>query len=229
MKQFIYVIIIIIFLFPQCVRSQYTPDISIYPVSPSENDTLILTCFGETSTNVIGFEKHLSISGFVINMDVKVYTGPLTIMDFWRTNDTIGLIPTESYNVNLNLIICYPDFSHGGFFICGMTETYHYFFNVITEVILQSVPLSNHFTLQQNYPNPFNPSTNIKYALPQASHVSLSVFNTLGQRVALLVDGKQEAGYHEVNFNASGLTSGVYFYRIQAGEFTETKKLILMK
>ncbi|MDI6803338.1 MAG: Ig-like domain-containing protein, partial [Bacteroidota bacterium] len=93
------------------------------------------------------------------------------------------------------------------------------------------------YALYHNYPNPFNPSTSIKYALPQASHVSLGVFNTLGQRVALLVDGKQEAGYHEVNFSASGLTSGVYFYRLQAHsindrqatDYVETKKLILMK
>ncbi|MBA4311523.1 MAG: hypothetical protein C0417_02725 [Chlorobiaceae bacterium] len=93
------------------------------------------------------------------------------------------------------------------------------------------------FTLSQNYPNPFNPSTTIKYALPQASHVSLSVFNTLGQRVALLVDATQEAGYHVMYFNASSLPSGVYFYRLQAGDpssspgqrFMETKKLILMK
>jgi len=93
--------------------------------------------------------------------------------------------------------------------------------------ITSEIPVN--YGLSQNYPNPFNPSTNIKYALSQASHVSLSVFNTLGQRVALIMDGKQEAGYHEVNFDASRLTSGVYFYRLQAGEYNETKKLILMK
>ena len=93
----------------------------------------------------------------------------------------------------------------------------------------KTLEIPDHFLLSQNYPNPFNPSTTIKYALPQASHVSLSVFNILGQRVASLVDGRQEAGYHEVNFNASSLTSGVYFYRLQAGNFVQTKKLILMK
>lgn len=85
------------------------------------------------------------------------------------------------------------------------------------------------YSLSQNYPNPFNPSTTIKYALPEASHVNLCVFSVLGQRVSLLVDGKQEAGYYEVNFDASGLTSGVYFYRLQAGHYIETKKLILLK
>jgi hypothetical protein len=85
------------------------------------------------------------------------------------------------------------------------------------------------FVLHQNYPNPFNPSTSIRYGLPQRSTVSLSIFNTLGQRVATLVKGEQEAGYHEVMFNATGFSSGIYFYRMTAGNFVETKKLLLLR
>jgi hypothetical protein len=81
----------------------------------------------------------------------------------------------------------------------------------------------------QNYPNPFNPSTTIRYGLPNRSHVSLTVFNTLGQQVSQLVNGEQEAGYHEVNFDASGLSSGVYLYRMQAGSYVETRKLLLVR
>lgn len=83
--------------------------------------------------------------------------------------------------------------------------------------------------LYQNYPNPFNPSTIIRYALPRRSHVSLAVFNTLGHQVAQLVNGEEEAGFHEVKFDGSGLASGVYFYTMQAGRFVETCKLVLLK
>ncbi len=85
------------------------------------------------------------------------------------------------------------------------------------------------FALFQNYPNPFNPSTTIRYGLPNRSDVTLAIFNTLGQQVATLVKGEEEAGYHEVKFDAVGLSSGVYFYRITAGDNVAVKKLLLLK
>jgi parallel beta-helix repeat protein len=85
------------------------------------------------------------------------------------------------------------------------------------------------FILYQNFPNPFNPSTTIRYQLPRASHVTLKVFNTLGQEVATLVNGVEEPGYKSVEFNASNLTSGVYCYRLQAGDFVQSKKLMMLK
>ncbi len=85
------------------------------------------------------------------------------------------------------------------------------------------------FTLLQNFPNPFNPSTTIRYGLPSQSHVTLTVFNALGQQVAQLVKGEQGAGYHEVRFDGSGLSSGVYFYRMQAEGFMETRRFLLVR
>ena len=85
------------------------------------------------------------------------------------------------------------------------------------------------FELAQNYPNPFNPSTTINYALPHTSFVALTVYNTLGQQVSQLVNEQQQAGYHDVVFRGDGLASGVYFYRIQAGDFVASKKLLLLK
>jgi hypothetical protein len=89
--------------------------------------------------------------------------------------------------------------------------------------------VTSHFVLMQNYPNPFNPTTAIRYGLPNRSYVTLTVVNTLGQQVAVLEDGQREAGYHEVKFDGSGLSSGVYFYRIQAGSFVQTRKLLLIR
>jgi photosystem II stability/assembly factor-like uncharacterized protein len=92
---------------------------------------------------------------------------------------------------------------------------------------LQGVPEG--FSLEQNYPNPFNPSTTIRYALPHRSHVTLTVFNTLGQKVATPVNDDLQAGYHDIEFDASNLSSGVYFYRLTAGDFIQTKQMILVR
>jgi hypothetical protein len=85
------------------------------------------------------------------------------------------------------------------------------------------------FALEQNYPNPFNPSTVMSYQLPVASNVSLKVYDVLGREVATLVNGRQEAGRYSVSFNAASFASGVYFYRLQAGNFVQTKKMMLVK
>jgi len=85
------------------------------------------------------------------------------------------------------------------------------------------------FWLDQNYPNPFNPSTTIRYGLPIRLHATLTVFNTLGQEVAQLVNGEVESGYHECTLDGSALSSGVYFYRFSAGTYIETKKLLLLR
>jgi hypothetical protein len=91
----------------------------------------------------------------------------------------------------------------------------------------QTVPAGIH--LAQNYPNPFNPATTIVYAVPERSHVTLTVYNTLGERVGELVNCEMEAGYHDVLFDASGLAGGVYLYRLQAGDFMQTRRLLFLK
>jgi hypothetical protein len=85
------------------------------------------------------------------------------------------------------------------------------------------------YSLDQNYPNPFNPSTTINYQLPANNHVSLKVYDILGNLVSTLVDEEMEAGYYSVNWNASQLASGIYIYRIISGTYVSTKKMILMK
>ena len=85
------------------------------------------------------------------------------------------------------------------------------------------------FKLEQNYPNPFNPSTTIKYSIPQAAFVSLKVYDLLGREVASLINDEKPAGYYEVKWNGENFASGIYFYKIEAGSFVETKKMILIK
>ncbi len=98
-----------------------------------------------------------------------------------------------------------------------------------TLAVQEGGALPEAYALDQNYPNPFNPSTTISFSLPRASDVSLKVFNLLGQEVATLVNGNQAAGPHEVTFNAAGLSSGVYFYKLVTGDFTQVKKMSLVK
>ena len=91
----------------------------------------------------------------------------------------------------------------------------------------QQTPLC--FRLEQNYPNPFNPTTTIEYTIPKADRVILKIYDILGREVTTLVNGEQLKGKYSIAFNANKLASGVYFYRLRAGNFVETKKLILMK
>ncbi|MDH3269600.1 MAG: T9SS type A sorting domain-containing protein, partial [Ignavibacteria bacterium] len=85
------------------------------------------------------------------------------------------------------------------------------------------------FELSQNYPNPFNPSTTISFSIPQSSIVTLKVFNTLGQEVKTLINQNMESGVHSISFDASELNSGIYFYRLDAGQFSEVRKMTLIK
>lgn len=100
---------------------------------------------------------------------------------------------------------------------------------IITSADDRTLRLPRVFMLAQNYPNPFNPSTHIEYALPDRQHVRLKVYNMLGQVVAQLVDGSESAGLKRVRFDGTHLPSGVYFYRLVAGGFMETKKMLLIR
>lgn len=102
--------------------------------------------------------------------------------------------------------------------------------NIITDIIKSDyTEIPDDFNLFQNYPNPFNPTTTIKYSLPKEIYVNIIIFDILGREVATLFSDTQKAGNHIVEFNASLLSSGVYFYRMKAGEFMTIKKMLLSK
>jgi len=89
--------------------------------------------------------------------------------------------------------------------------------------------LPTDFALSQNYPNPFNPSTVIRFELPRESYVSLKVYTPLGQEIKTLIDGTRSAGVYEVRFDAAGLPSGMYIYRMKAGEFVQSRRILLVR
>jgi hypothetical protein len=101
--------------------------------------------------------------------------------------------------------------------------------NILSAVEGKNAPPPETFELNQNYPNPFNPTTTIGYSVPQLGFISLKVYNVLGQEVATLFSGMQRPGNYTALFDAGRLASGVYFYRLQAGNIQITKKLVVMK
>lgn len=135
---------------------------------------------------------------------------------------------TFSYNEDGNLktqvLLYFSDSSNAW----KNSSMYEYEYNALTEN-KESLEEIENFKLVQNYPNPFNPSATIKYSIPIQSNVTLKVFDALGSEVATLIKKEQSQGNYEVEFDGSDLTSGIYFYRLQAGDYVETKKMILLK
>jgi hypothetical protein len=98
-----------------------------------------------------------------------------------------------------------------------------------TSVVIDEPNIPSSWSLDQNYPNPFNPTTTIRFGLPHRSDVTLKIYDALGRQVATLLDATETAGTHEVDFSAEAIASGVYFYRLRAGDFESTRKLIVVK
>ena len=138
----------------------------------------------------------------------------------------IGLVFVYALAVVGNEVFVGGNFTLAG----GIASTFIARWNSGTSRVEQLSPTApKTFLLEQNYPNPFNPSTTIRYQLPVASEVKLEVYDVLGKKIATLVNERQSAGAYQVVWNASGLSSGTYFYRLQAGTFVETKKMIMVK
>ncbi len=129
--------------------------------------------------------------------------------------DSATIILTTFYNTQHNGSILYID---------NLS-----FDTSITSVENTGNLLPQKFSLYQNYPNPFNPITKIKFILPKSGRVVLDVYNMLGQKVTTLMNGEMNVGYHEVQFDGSDMASGVYYYQLEAGDFMEVKRMILLK
>jgi hypothetical protein len=136
------------------------------------------------------------------------------------------------YNLVLNSNVLADSIVSLSFKVSISSDGYVYWYDssqVVLSIDKDTPNVPTTYSLSQNHPNPFNPSTKITFTLPKPEHVILAVYNTLGQKVATLLNTKMNVGSHDVQFNASTLPSGIYFYRIQAGEFSQVKKMVLLR
>ena len=144
------------------------------------------------------------------------------------SNDEINYIDLLDYPQQ-NTNVSYGRFPDGSNNWCNFSVSTPGDCNIPATAIYRQSGLPHDFALEQNYPNPFNGRTNISYQLPYSSHVNISIYNMLGQLVKTLADGNKEAGVYTINWDATGTSSGLYLYKIQAGDFSEIKKCLLIK
>jgi len=174
-----------------------------------DDNTVTLSWITATELNNLGFE--VERSGEVEDWEKIGFVsgnGTTTEINYYSFTDENLL--EGSYTYRLKQV--------------DLDGTYEY-----TKIINVDIITPIEFELSQNYPNPFNPSTTIKFSIPEGSQVSLRIYNSLGQEIKELVNRFMESGVHTVNFNAVGLNSGMYFYKLNAGEFNQVRKMTLIK
>jgi len=152
---------------------------------------------------------------------------------YWPVGSTYGQFQRYAYDLSIlagaDIWIGFrynTDVANAGFFVFLDDISVG---NSTVSVGRDGYDLPQAYRLEQNYPNPFNPSTNIRYSIPEGSFVTLQVYDMLGRKVATLVNEQQAAGRYVADFNASSLANGTYMYRLQAGEFSSVKKMVVLK
>jgi hypothetical protein len=221
--------------------SQTLPDTAHFTFTSCSQNTSLASCTG--STGGIQFTSTAGYFTFDVNSVTTLYYtvyNPKSSAYYFNVynniNDTvsIGTIPasksgcsTGSISLNIDSTVTLRIKPYGNSSICVMQLGIDASGPVGIKTSDLNAPLT--FSLNQNYPNPFNPQTLIGYTLQVASKTILKVYNVLGEEIATLVNEVQQAGSHSVNFNAGNLASGVYFYKLTAGSYVQTKKMILLK
>jgi photosystem II stability/assembly factor-like uncharacterized protein len=159
-----------------------------------------------------------------------IHYGKSDIQSFFSTNSGVSFNPVNyiSGSFSLNSLIAPERGRIIGYFYRGIYKM-KFTYDVTIDVKNISSNIPDRFSLSQNYPNPFNPNTNIKFAIPRSGFVKLKIFDAIGREVKNLVNENLSVGEYETNFDGSSLNSGIYFYKLETDNFTETKKMILVK
>ena len=185
----------------------------------------VITSLPDTSANINLLYQYQVVAR---DDDGDTLTYGLTVHPaFLSINATTGLVsgmPAQS-DIGDHPVTIEANDGRGG--ITTQSYTLHVMSPIGIDPFSNQIPTE--FVIFQNYPNPFNPVTHIRYGIPQAAHVTVDVYNSLGQKVTDLVNQYQPAGYHLAAFDATRLASGIYFYRINAGSYQKVMKMMLMK
>ncbi|MCZ7609893.1 MAG: YCF48-related protein [Ignavibacterium sp.] len=192
-------------------------------VFPSKPDLVYPVNFQSVSSDTINFlwtNSIPNVSGFLLSLSVDSLFQ--TSLDTFVTGRSLlyhNLLPNTKYfwKVKAYNNLGYGAYSNTNQFVTNLTD------------LENTIILPFEFSLSQNYPNPFNPSTTINYEIPSQQFVSLKVYDVLGNEVAILVNEDRSAGSYEINFDASNLSSGIYFYQLKTSEFIQTKKMIYLR
>ena len=178
--------------------------------------------WGTINLHVVSFSNALRVKHFMVTKDST--NSSLVIITTVTTYS--WFVPGRKFRVFgiVNTAVTYNGVPFGGVKFVNYN-------NNSTTIGIRNISFETpgSYTLSQNYPNPFNPSTNLEFGISDLEFVSLKIFNTLSKEIATLVNQRLSPGTYKYSFDASGLTSGIYFYTLKAGEFTETKRMLLLK
>jgi hypothetical protein len=219
------------FIVPNAVR--------ITTAGPVVIDSLVLKKLTGTLYSLRGFATNKG-SKNISNVKLKIICNdPWVSGDLGNSELTLGLLePGITTGTTSITLITYVDSLFERYFNIkteGRIDGWTYWtdtmrvYDPAPSFVEDLAGIPDRFALAQNYPNPFNPETKIRFSIPYTSKVELNIYDLLGSKVARILDEEQTAGNYETTWNAANLPSGVYFYQLKAGEFVETKKMILMK
>jgi hypothetical protein len=191
----------------------YTDNFPLFDFTAVNGDTL------ETEYFITFFTGNEIDTCFGEKVIVKKYTDYSLTSGNWKFAQGIGMI--DRYFTF--------DFGYGTETLVGAVIDGKVYGDTTVVSVKNEINIPNQFDLSQNYPNPFNPSTMIEYSVPSNRHVNLKVFDILGREVATLVNEQKSAGSYQVNFNAENIPSGVYIYKLSSGNYTTSRKMLMIK